>query len=148
MSVLDHSPAAKAVRRRRAPDEVAREVERLDKLATKLDAQFRIPLTSFRIGADGLVGLIPGIGDTLAALPSLYLLTRGWQLGAKKRTLTRMGANTGIDWALGAIPLVGDIFDIGFKGNLRNVRLLQRDLLRTETPPQAVATARYASDGA
>jgi len=129
MASIDHTGSSRAIRRRRNHAQVAEEVARLDRLAHTLDARYRIPFTSFRIGVDGLVGLIPGVGDTLAALPSAYLITRGWHLGARKRTLSRMCANTGIDWAIGAVPLVGDLFDIGFKGNLRNVGLLKSDLL-------------------
>ena len=103
------------------------ELERLAHLARTLDSRFRIPGTDFRIGLDGLIGLIPGIGDTLAALPSAYLIVRGHQLGARRSTLGRMALNTGIDYVIGTIPLVGDIFDIGFKGNLRNIDLLRAD---------------------
>lgn len=110
------------------PDEVTQEVDRLDALARKLDARFRIPMTGIRIGLDGLIGLIPGIGDTLAALPSAYLVLRGWQLGARKRVIARMMGNVGIDYAVGLIPLVGDLADIGFKGNLRNIALLKAEL--------------------
>jgi hypothetical protein len=104
-----------------------RELKRLERLARLLDSQLRVPGTQVRIGLDGLIGLIPGIGDALAALPSAYMIVRGHQLGARARTLGRMAANTGIDYAVGSIPLVGDLFDIGFKGNLRNI-----DLLRAE----------------
>ena len=110
------------------PDEVTQEVDRLDALARKLDARFRIPMTGIRIGLDGLIGLIPGIGDTLAALPSAYLVLRGWQLGARKRVIARMMGNVGIDYAVGLIPLVGDLADIGFKGNFRNIALLKAEL--------------------
>ncbi|SLN76875.1 DUF4112 domain-containing protein [Roseisalinus antarcticus] len=130
MTVLDHDERRTAAQLHDAPAEIATEIARLERLAHTLDARFRIPFTSFHIGADGLLGLIPGVGDTLAALPSAYMITRGAQLGARKRTLVRMGGNAGIDWIIGAIPLVGDIFDIGFKGNLRNAALLREDLLR------------------
>ncbi|MFP3385080.1 DUF4112 domain-containing protein [Tritonibacter sp. SIMBA_163] len=133
MASLDHSHPTKPMRRRRTDAEITAEVARLENLAKTLDARFRIPLTGFRVGLDGLIGLIPGVGDTLAALPSAYLIARGWQLGAKKRTLARMSVNTGLDWMLGSIPIVGDLFDIGFKGNLRNVRLLQSDLRKGQT---------------
>ena len=111
-----------------------RELDRLARLGRTLDARYRIPFTSFRIGADGLIGLIPGIGDTLAALPSAYMIVRGYQLGARRRTVARMAVNTGIDYVLGMVPLVGDIFDIGFKGNLRNIRLLEREFGKATQP--------------
>ena len=112
--------------------ERTREIQRLDRLAQTLDARYRLPLTNLRVGLDGLVGLIPGIGDTLAALPSGYMIVRGYQLGARRRTLLRMAGNTGVDYLLGLIPLVGDLFDIGFKGNLRNIALLKQEFA---TPP-------------
>lgn len=110
------------------------ELARLARLAHTLDARFRIPLTSFRVGIDGLIGLIPVIGDTLAALPSAYMIMRGHQLGARKSTLGRMAVNTGIDYVIGSVPLVGDLFDIGFKGNLRNIDLLRAEFGQAVPP--------------
>jgi hypothetical protein len=107
---------------------IERDLRRIDRLARLMDAQFRLPLIGRRIGLDGLVGLIPGIGDAAVFLPSVWMIQRGWHHGARKRTLVRMTANSGIDLLIGAIPLVGDIFDIGFKANLRNAALLRRDL--------------------
>ncbi len=107
------------------------ELARLSRLASLLDSRFRVPGTNFRVGLDGLIGLIPGIGDTLAALPSAYLVVRGYQLGARRRTIGRMALNTGVDFAIGSIPVVGDLFDLGFKGNVRNIDLLRTDLGET-----------------
>jgi hypothetical protein len=123
----DLAPASGAAGRAGADRERRRELDRLGRLARTLDARYRIPGIGLRIGLDGLIGLIPGIGDTLAALPSAYMIVRGWQLGARKSTIGRMAVNTGVDYALGAIPLVGDLFDIGFKGNLRNIELLRAE---------------------
>lgn len=111
------------------PD-LAREAEiaRLDRIAHLLDSRFRIPGTRIRFGLDGALGLVPGIGDTLVALPSAWLVWRGWQLGVPRRELVRMAGNTGIDYLVGMVPLVGDLFDIGFKANLRNVAILRRAL--------------------
>ncbi|MEI4260638.1 DUF4112 domain-containing protein [Roseovarius sp. D0-M9] len=127
----DTSPAAPSA----GATPVERELDRIDSVARLLDAQFRLPLIPVRIGLDGLIGLIPGIGDAVTFLPSVWMLQRGWHLGARKRTLVRMTTNSGIDLIIGAIPLVGDIFDIGFKANLRNARLLRDDL--TSTPGYA-----------
>jgi hypothetical protein len=129
-----HARAPSVARPGARAQERQRELDRLARLGRTLDARYRIPFTSFRIGADGLIGLIPGIGDTLAALPSAYMIVRGYQLGARRRTVAQMAVNTGVDYVLGTIPLVGDIFDIGFKGNLRNIRLLEREF-GTATPP-------------
>jgi hypothetical protein len=89
-----------------------------------MDALFRIPGTPIRVGADSLLGLIPGIGDTLALAPSGWILYEARRLGAPKRLIARMAANVGIDWLVGLIPLVGDLFDVGWKGNLRNAALI------------------------
>ncbi|MFN3232789.1 MAG: DUF4112 domain-containing protein [Alphaproteobacteria bacterium] len=105
-----------------------KELERLDRLAGLLDDRFRIPGTSIRMGLDGLIGLIPGIGDTVALAPTAYVVLRAMELGAPKRLVARMAGNAFIDWLIGLIPLLGDVFDIGFKANRRNVELLRRHL--------------------
>ena len=109
-------------------DPVALEMARLDRLAKRLDAKFRLPLTNFRFGWDSILGLVPGVGDLAAFGPAGYLLYRGYAMGARKRTVARMAVNTGLDLTLGAIPLVGDAFDLFFKANNRNVALLRGEL--------------------
>ena len=105
-------------------------VERLQRLAQFMDSAMTIPGTNLRIGADSIVGLIPGIGDTLALAPGLYIIGTAWQMGASNRTLGRMGANAAIDYVVGSIPLLGDLFDAGFKSKLKNVALLREDLTK------------------
>ncbi|SOE18953.1 uncharacterized protein DUF4112 [Hoeflea halophila] len=107
---------------------IDQELARLDRLATLLDSRFRLPGTSIRFGLDSIVGLVPGIGDTLVAAPSAWMIWRGHAMGVSKWHLTRMAANLGIDYVIGAIPLVGDLFDIGFKANLRNLAILREGL--------------------
>lgn len=107
-----------------------RELQRLDRLAELLDARFRLPGTGFRFGWDGIIGLIPVLGDTATLLPSFYLIWRARQLGLRRTLLLRMCLNTLLDYALGSIPLLGDIFDAAFKGNLRNTRILRRALAK------------------
>jgi hypothetical protein len=107
---------------------VERDLARIDSVARLMDAQFRLPVIGTRIGLDGLVGLVPGVGDAVVFLPSVWMIQRGWHHGARRRTLARMMGNSGIDLLIGAIPLVGDLFDIGYKANLRNAALLRRDL--------------------
>lgn len=107
-----------------------REIERIDRVARLLDARFPIPGTRLRFGLDSIVGLIPGVGDLATAVPSTWMLWRGWKHGIPKRSLARMGANIGIDLAVGSIPLVGDLFDLGFKSNLRNADILRTELSR------------------
>jgi hypothetical protein len=96
----------------------------IEKLATWLDSRFRIPGLGWRFGFDSIIGLIPGIGDGVTALLSLYIIGRAHQLGASPWLMARMGWNVLLDSVLGSIPLVGDLFDLGFKSNTKNVRLL------------------------
>ncbi|HKG13980.1 MAG TPA: DUF4112 domain-containing protein [Pyrinomonadaceae bacterium] len=103
------------------------EVERgLDQLSTLMDGLFRIPGTGWRIGLDALVGLIPGIGDFATTAVSFYILAAGVRYRVPKVTLLRMAANVGVDYVLGAVPVVGDLFDAAWKSNQMNVELLRR----------------------
>ncbi len=108
----------------------ASDLARLQKLAVQMDSAFRLPIVGVRVGWDAILGLVPGIGDVLALAPSAYILKEAHRMGAPKRLLARMGLNTGIDLAIGAVPVVGDLFDIGWKSKLRNVALLERHLHR------------------
>ncbi|MEM5471763.1 DUF4112 domain-containing protein [Hoeflea sp. AS60] len=107
---------------------IEQELVRLDRLARTLDSRFVLPGTSIRFGLDTIVGLIPGIGDTLMAAPSAWMIWRGHKMGVSKWHLARMAGNTGLDYVIGAIPIIGDIFDVGFKANLRNVAILREQL--------------------
>lgn len=100
----------------------------LAQLAALLDTRYRIPGTSWRFGIDAILGVVPGIGDTLAALPALYLIWRARQMGVPKSLLLRMIANVGIDTVFGSVPIAGTIFDVFFKASRRNVTLLRRYL--------------------
>lgn len=111
----------------------ASEIEKLDRLSTLLDSRFRIPGTPFRFGWDSLVGLIPGAGDLASLGPSAYLIYKAHRLGARKRTIVRMMANTGLDFVVGAVPILGDLFDLAFKANNRNFALLRDDLSQRST---------------
>lgn len=97
----------------------------MERLAKLMDAQFRIPGTDIRFGLDGLIGLIPGAGDLSTFAVSGYMVLLLAQNGASGYVLARMVLNILIDAVLGAIPLIGDIFDIAFKANMRNLQLLQ-----------------------
>lgn len=103
----------------------------LDLLAQWMDSVFEIPGLGIRFGLDALIGLIPGLGDTLTTLASLYILGAARRYGVPRITLVRMAANIAVDYLLGAVPLVGDVFDVYWKANLRNVALLRRHLLAT-----------------
>jgi hypothetical protein len=115
-----------------APQDEAR-LKRVRLLSRLLDEQFRIPGTTYRVGLDGLLGLIPGVGDAAGALLSAYILYEAIRLGAPKTVLLRMGANIGIDTVAGAIPVMGDIFDIAWKANKKNAVLLHAYLASQRT---------------
>ena len=100
----------------------------LDRLAHLLDDCFRIPGTPIRLGIDGLIGLVPGLGDLLAGAASSILIFAAWVRGVPGVALLRMTVNVGIAVLIGAIPLFGDFFDIAWKANRRNYRLLTRHL--------------------
>lgn len=106
------------------PDAVHRRRARLVALARLMDHSVRIPGLGLRIGLDPILGLVPGIGDAAGALISLYIVIEGVRLGASPRQVVMMLANIGIDLAAGAVPILGDIFDIAFKANTRNLAIL------------------------
>lgn len=95
-------------------------------IATALDARWRLPGTPIRFGWDAIIGLLPGVGDALMGLVGSYGLFAAWRLGAPPAVLLRMLLNLGLEAGVGSVPVLGDLFDIGFKGNLRNLRLLER----------------------
>ena len=101
--------------------------EHLNLIATWLDDRFEIPGTRIRFGLDALIGWIPGIGDALAALASLFIVLAAWQRGAPRITILRMIFNLAIEDTLGAIPIIGDIAHVAWKANRRNYNLLIRD---------------------
>lgn len=103
-------------------------LRRIERLSRLLDNAYRIPFTRWRFGLDPLLGLVPGVGDTLTALLSLYIVHQAWQLGAPVRLVVRMTGNVAFDWLAGSIPVLGDCFDVAWKANLRNVALLHRHL--------------------
>lgn len=126
----------------RAPDEIllpgeaprreldADELARLRAIAQLLDAAVEVPGTRVRLGLDALLGLLPGVGDLASAAFPAYLILHAARRHVPKRLLARMLANWSVDVAMGAIPLLGDFLDIGWKANLRNVALLERHLAR------------------
>jgi len=101
-------------------------VAKLRKLEQRLDRQFSILGVQF--GLDGIIGLVPVIGDVITGAMGLYLILEARQLGATRWTMAKMLLNWGIDVSFGALPIVGDIFDIAFKSNTKNLRLLIADL--------------------
>ena len=100
----------------------------LQRLEILLDEAFRVPGTPIRFGMDGIIGLIPGLGDVFVGLLSLIIPLAAWIRGVPYVTLVRMAINIGIGVLIGSIPLLGDAFDIAWKPNRRNYLLLRRHL--------------------
>lgn len=114
------------------------ELERIERIADLLDSRFTLPGTSVRFGLDSLIGLLPGIGDAVGLLTSLYLWQRLSELDLPKTTLTRMAANIALDAGVGIVPLLGDVFDTAFRANRRNVELARRALERQGRIPMTI----------
>src|SRR5262245_47901126 len=109
-----------------------RHLRRYSVIAKLLDAQFRVPLTRWRFGLDGIFGLAPGVGDIATALIGAYGLVVAYKLGAPAPIHARMVLNLLLDAGLGSIPIAGDMFDFAFKANIRNERLLLKWLEEEE----------------
>lgn len=122
-----------------AIDDRDKDRRRVERLAWFLDNSIPIPGLDARIGIDPLLGLFPGIGDTLGALLSSYILAAAARLGAPKSVLLKMAFNIAVDAVLGALPLLGDLFDMAWKANHRNVKLLGDYL---DQPRKTVVTSR------
>lgn len=103
----------------------------LEFLARCMDSLFEIPGTRIRFGLDAIIGLIPGLGDTLSSFVSLYILKAASRAGVPRVTLIRMAGNIGIDYVVGMFPVAGDLFDVYWKANLKNVELLRRHIVVT-----------------
>ncbi len=113
--------------------------DRINKLAWLLDSSVLVPGTKFRIGVDSLIGLIPGFGDAVGALLSSYILAEAARVGVPKATLLRMGLNVALETVVGMVPIAGDLFDMAWKANKRNARLLNAYL---ENPRRTVSSSR------
>jgi hypothetical protein len=109
------------------PAERERIVQDLRKLTQLMDYSIEVPGTGYRFGLDPLLGLIPGIGDTLSMAISAYIVVQARRLGVSRWVLTRMVGNIALDALVGSVPLLGDAFDFAFKANKRNLRLLKLD---------------------
>ena len=96
------------------------------KLANLLDTAVKLPFIPIRIGLDSIVGVIPGAGDALMLFVSLRIVWLGKSLGMPKALIAQMVKNSAIDFGLGFIPFVGDIVDIFYKANQKNVRIMER----------------------
>jgi Domain of unknown function (DUF4112) len=105
-------------------------LERLDKLSRLLDIAFSVPGTNIRFGIEAILRLVPGIGDAAASALSCWVLYEAYRFGVPRPLLARMIVNVVVEGAAGAVPVAGDLFDIGWRANRRNVRLLREHLER------------------
>ncbi len=109
-----------------APLTPAQRFARIEALAKLLDVAFVLPGTNIRYGIDGLIGLIPVVGDLLTTALSLWIVREARALGAPRHLVARMLGNVALDGVVGLVPFAGDAFDVMFRANVRNIRLLRR----------------------
>lgn len=105
-------------------------IEQLKLLAELMDGQFCIPGTNIQFGLDAIIGLVPGIGDLLCGAFSVWLIREARRLGAPRWLIARMVWNVAVDVTIGAVPVVGDAFDVAWKANRKNMALLSRHFCR------------------
>jgi hypothetical protein len=117
----------------------------LRQLARLLDAAVRIPGTNVRVGLDAVLGLIPGAGDIAGGILSTFIILQAAKVGAPREVLARMVMNVAVDSIVGAVPILGDLFDIGWKSNMRNADLLERFAARPQATRRASRLAVIAA---
>lgn len=122
---------------RQTPPPSKTTLDALRRYAVLLDSQFRVPGTNIRFGLDAIIGLIPGLGDLSTPIFAALLLIQGVRMRLPLVVQARMVLNAAIDMALGFVPLLGDLADVGFKANLRNLALLERHSSRGVPPSQS-----------
>jgi hypothetical protein len=110
-----------------------RSLQRVRTLSYWLDNAIAVPGTGFRFGLDPIIGLLPGGGDTLTGLLSAYVLWEAAMMGLPRSTMLRMAGNVLLEVIVGTVPVIGDLFDFGWKANARNVRLLEKRLANPRT---------------
>ena len=111
----------------------------LETLGDWLDTKFSI--FGIRFGFDGILSVVPILGDAVGTGTSAVILADAWKSGARKRTLAKMAGNLGLDFVVGSIPIVGTLFDIGFKANVRNLALLKDERMKLRAERLAASTA-------
>ncbi|MBM6592815.1 DUF4112 domain-containing protein [Microvirga pudoricolor] len=115
---------------------------RITLLAKLMDNAFVIPGLNRRVGFDALIGAVPVVGDAITAAVSSYIIWEARQLGLPRWKIARMLGNVAVDTAIGAIPLAGDVFDVFFRANMRNLRIIQdhldRDSMGRRRPPTTI----------
>lgn len=107
-----------------------------------MDALFVIPRTNITVGLDNILGLIPVIGDFAALCPSVYMIVKARKLGATPGTQAYMISNTLVDFVIGSIPIVGDLFDMIYNSNIRNFKALEQNLNKKAARAKEVRTAQ------
>jgi hypothetical protein len=132
-------PAAEVVARLAA-------IQRIRRLTRVLDTRWRLPGTNWRFGLDPLLGLIPGLGDVLTLVVSIYMLSEAKRLGVGGGLMLAMIGNVALDFLVGEIPIVGDLFDFAFKSHVRNLSMLEKWLAReagaANTPTDGVVPVK------
>ena len=108
--------------------ETSQSVTRLEGLARLMDGAFVLPGINIRVGLDVIIGMVPVAGDVVSSVISSYMIWEARQLGAPKWLIARMMANTLLDTTVGAIPILGDAFDVMFRANMKNMALLRRHM--------------------
>jgi hypothetical protein len=107
------------------PLDAAGRLKHMRRIAWLVDAAFRVPGTRFRFGLNSLIGLAPGAGDTVLGLVSLYIIYQAHLLGVPRHTIMRMIGNVVVEVVGGSIPVIGDLFDVALKANMRNIRIVE-----------------------
>jgi hypothetical protein len=113
-------------------------IARVTLVAKLLDSAFVIPGLNRRIGLDAVLGLVPGVGDAISAALASYIIWEARQLGLPRWKIARMIGNVAVDTAIGAIPLAGDLFDVVFKSNERNLRIIHEHLGTAKRGPRQI----------
>lgn len=116
------------------PAKLPRDLQALQRFAHLMDEAFAIPGTRRRVGFDAAIGLIPGVGDAIGALLSSWVLVSALRHRVSMRIVSRMLVNVLVDLGIGAIPVIGDVFDFFWKENVDNVALLLRHRNRHRSP--------------
>ncbi|MEM8832276.1 MAG: DUF4112 domain-containing protein [Cyanobacteria bacterium P01_G01_bin.19] len=110
-------------------------IRKLRRLSRVLDSAITIPGTKFSFGLDPILGLLPGGGDTISGGLSAYIVVEAARMGLPREILGKMVGNILLDSLAGTVPIVGDLFDVGWKSNLKNIELLEKHLEIAETEP-------------
>jgi hypothetical protein len=123
-------------------------IARVTLVAKLLDSAFLIPGLNRRVGLDAVLGLVPGVGDAVSAALASYIIWEARQLGLPRWKIARMIGNVAVDTAIGAVPFAGDLFDVFFKSNQRNLRIIHEHLgLPKHGPREIDGTAVRVDEG-